>query len=61
MAGVGISSQSAMLDYMVRRADGATLDALQPSSGADLRAGCQAPPCMLGPMVGAWRQQLSDA
>eukprot|EP00969_Alexandrium_andersonii_P090761 4006635-Alexandrium_andersonii.AAC.1 len=61
MAGMGISSQRAMLDYMVRRADAATLEALQPSGGADLRPGCQVPPCMLAPVVGGWQEQLCEA
>eukprot|EP00969_Alexandrium_andersonii_P318868 14086146-Alexandrium_andersonii.AAC.1 len=61
MAGMGISSQQAMLDYMVGRADAATLAALQPSGTSDLRVGCQVPPCMLRTMVGAWQEQLCDA
>eukprot|EP00969_Alexandrium_andersonii_P079674 3512644-Alexandrium_andersonii.AAC.1 len=46
---------------MVGRADAATLEALQPSGRDDLRAGCQVPPCMLGPMVEAWQEQLCEA
>eukprot|EP00969_Alexandrium_andersonii_P342670 15146518-Alexandrium_andersonii.AAC.1 len=61
MAGMGISSPSAMLDYMVRRAESATLEALQPSGLADLRVGCQVPPCMLAPLVNGWQEQLCEA
>eukprot|EP00969_Alexandrium_andersonii_P320940 14182149-Alexandrium_andersonii.AAC.1 len=50
-----------MLEYMVRRADAATLEALQPSGCADLRPGCQVPPCILGPVVGGWQEQLCEA
>eukprot|EP00969_Alexandrium_andersonii_P302780 13384547-Alexandrium_andersonii.AAC.1 len=58
---MGISSQRAMLDYMIGRADVATLDALQPSGASDVRVGCQVPPCMLRPMIGAWQEQLCEA
>eukprot|EP00969_Alexandrium_andersonii_P331232 14639764-Alexandrium_andersonii.AAC.1 len=61
MEGMGISSQQAMLDYMVGRADAATLAVLQPSGISDLRVGCQVPPCMLRTMVEAWQEQLCDA
>eukprot|EP00969_Alexandrium_andersonii_P019267 841476-Alexandrium_andersonii.AAC.1 len=61
MAGMGISSRTSMLDYMVRRAESATLEALQPSGPADLRVGCQVAPCMLAPLVQGWQEQLCEA
>eukprot|EP00969_Alexandrium_andersonii_P051870 2278360-Alexandrium_andersonii.AAC.1 len=61
MAGMGISSPAAMLDYMARRAESATLEALQPSGRSDLWAGCQVPPCMLAPLVNGWQEQLCEA
>ena len=61
MAGMGISSQQAMLAYLVGRADPSALRALQPSGIGDLRVGCQIPPCLIRNMVGAWQEQLCVA
>eukprot|EP00969_Alexandrium_andersonii_P371926 15480578-Alexandrium_andersonii.AAC.1 len=61
MAGLGLSSPHAMLAYLVSRADSAALAALQPSGQADLRPGCQVPPCVLAPLILGWQEPLCEA